>query len=86
MGCVYKRGRKLWVKFKNARGQWAYASSGYDVGQEALAREVLDRVEGAISRTTTGPAAGASERTEVPTLATFTASWLAERAALGIRQ
>ena len=34
MGCVYKRGHKLWIKFKDARGKWQYTASGYAAGQE----------------------------------------------------
>jgi len=45
MGTVWERGRKLWIKFKDASGTWRYSSSGYEVGQEGLARALLDEVE-----------------------------------------
>ncbi len=45
MGCVYRRYKTLWIKFKDGAGNWVYRSTDYKVGQEDLARKLLRRVE-----------------------------------------
>ena len=45
MASIYARGEVLWIKFKNERGKPECRSSGYRVGQEALARELATEVE-----------------------------------------
>jgi integrase len=50
MGTVYKRGRWLWLGFKDHRGEWRYQSSGYRVGQEAHAKAALRAIEEEIRR------------------------------------
>ena len=87
MGCVFRRGNKLWIKFKDANGKWVRSSSGFDAGQEPLARALLVEVEAGLANraaTATIEAATATEPT-VPTLADFAVGWLAEREARGVR-
>jgi len=31
---VYARGSKLWIRFRDAKGTWRDAATGYNVGQE----------------------------------------------------
>ena len=45
MGSVYRRGNKLWFKFKGPDGGKVQKPSGFDVGQETQARAVLERIE-----------------------------------------
>jgi len=45
MGCVYARTQALWLKYKDEHGHWKYTATGFRVGQEKQARELLARVE-----------------------------------------
>ncbi len=45
MGCIYARGQRLSIRYKDLDGKWRSAASGFVVGQEALARQLLERVE-----------------------------------------
>jgi integrase len=45
MGSVYARGRTLWIAFHEPSGKRVCRSSGYRVGQEALAAALLEEVE-----------------------------------------
>ncbi len=72
---VFTRGKALWIRFRDADGKWRNASTGYSVGQEALAEathvEVLARVRAATASegVDTGPL----------TLRAFAARWLDSR-------
>jgi hypothetical protein len=73
---VYARGKKLWIRFRDAGGKWRDASTHYEVGQEALAQathdEVVARV-GALGRTVKhAPARGVTVRV-------FASDWIAKR-------
>lgn len=46
---IYTRGNKLWLRFQDATGRWRSASSGFSVGDEAKAAEVLSEVESRIA-------------------------------------
>lgn len=48
MGSVYRRGRKLWIKYKDATGNWVSVASGFEVGQEKAVRTLIDRIEARI--------------------------------------
>lgn len=45
MASIYARGNVLWIKYKDEHGKPACRSSGYRVGQEAVARELALEVE-----------------------------------------
>ncbi len=49
MGSVYRRGGKLWIIFTDAEGERRWRSSGFDVGEEKRARQLLAKVEGQIA-------------------------------------
>ncbi len=49
MGSIYKRGNKLWLRFKGPDGKWTQSPSGFELGQETQAREALRRLEDRIS-------------------------------------
>jgi hypothetical protein len=73
---LYARGKKLWIRFRDAGGKWRDASTHYEVGQEALAQathdEVVARV-GALGRTVKhAPARSVTVRV-------FAADWIAKR-------
>jgi integrase len=78
---VYARGKKLWIRFRDAGGKWRDASTGYEVGQEALAQATHDEVVARV---------GASARTvkHAPvrgiTVRAFVADWIAKRRERGL--
>src|SRR6266542_3773450 len=45
MGTLYPRGQKLWIGYKDTRGEWKYAPTPYRLGEERPARKVLDTIE-----------------------------------------
>jgi hypothetical protein len=45
MSCVYRRGKSLWVAFKDERGMRVCRPSGYKVGQEDAARALLAELD-----------------------------------------
>jgi hypothetical protein len=49
---VYARGSKLWIRFRDARGLWRDASTGYNLGQEELAQTMHDQTVVRIAATT----------------------------------
>jgi len=49
VGTIYRRGNKLWAKYKGPDGAWSYTSTGLAVGQEAAARKILDLVEAQVA-------------------------------------
>ena len=73
---VYARGSKLWIRFRDVGGKWRDASTGYAVGQEALAQATHDEVVARVA---------ASERTvkHAParglTVRAFAADWIVKR-------
>lgn len=80
MGSVYARKNKLWLRHKGPDGTWTQSNTPYHVGEEKLARKLLDRVEAKI-------AAGADfgEEIEGPlTVARFAKRWLGDREKMGL--
>lgn len=70
MASIYARGNVLWIKYKDEHGKPACRSSGYRVGQEAVARELASEVEeqAALKRAANGNALAAqSANTNAPT-------------------
>jgi integrase len=78
---VYTRGSKLWIRFRDAEGQWRDASTGYNVGQEELAQtmhdELVARVGAATKIVKHAPARGLTVRA-------FVAVWLPKRRERGL--
>lgn len=74
MGTVYRRGRKLWVGFKGPDGRHVYRSSGYVVGQEALAERLVLELEEGVRRGVKG-----RETSSLPTVAEYLRTWAAGR-------
>lgn len=70
---VYTRGGKLWIRFRGADGSDRRAATGYDVGQEVLAREMLEHVRSRVAAET-GQAAAAGL-----TVRALADAWLAKR-------
>ena len=78
MGCVYARNQALWLKYKDERGQWKQKPSGFRVGQEEKARELLARVESLV-------AAGASPLSDGPlTVRRWAEIWIDEQKDRGV--
>ena len=78
---VYARGSKLWIRFRDAKGTWRDASTGYNVGQEELARIMHDETVARIGATTKtvkhAPPRGLTFRG-------FVAEWLPKRRERGL--
>lgn len=49
---VYARGKKLWIRFRDAAGKWRDSSTGFDVGQEELAQVMHDETVARIAAAT----------------------------------
>ena len=45
MGSIYKRGNKIWLRFKGPDGKWTQSKTDFVIGQERQAREALKRLE-----------------------------------------
>ena len=80
MGSIYRRGNKLWLRYRDGAKRWRSAASGFDVGQEAEARKVLARVE---ERLEVGFDITEGE-TGTPTLGQYAKRWVQEREAQGL--
>lgn len=78
---VYTRGKRLWIRFRDAKGMWRDASTGYNVGQEELAQTMHDETVARIGATTKtvkhAPARGLTVRG-------FVAEWLPKRRERGL--
>jgi hypothetical protein len=75
---LFARGNKLWIRFCDADGKWRNAPTGYDVGDESKAEEVLaevtSRVETQRAASTVISGEGSSE-----TVRKYAHRWLAKR-------
>jgi integrase len=82
VGSVYARKNKLWIRHKGPDGNWTQSNTAYHVGQEKLARKLLERVEAKIAA---GEAFG--EKADGPlTVARYAASWIRDREKLGLAE
>jgi len=76
MGSVYRRGNKLWIKYRGADGEIRRHTTPFAVGDERKARALLRRTEGKIA------AALDAGETGPLTVAEWTKRWIEERKAL----
>jgi integrase len=79
---VFVRGSKLWIRFRGVSGKWRNVSTGYDVGQEPLAREMLAEMLRLVTTESAGEAPIISKAGRL-TVREYVQRWLAERQALG---
>ena len=77
---VFRRGNKLWIRYRDVDGTWHSEATEHRVGQEQLAQAVYDELAARIrSATTTG------EKVAGPlTVRGWAALWLAERKRLDL--
>lgn len=80
MGTVYRRGGKLWINYKDARGRRRQKATGLDVGQEGAAEELLQRIE---ARVAVGSLIAESEVGSI-TFGQYFEHWIAGRKRRGI--
>ena len=80
MGTIFKRGNRLWLKFKDEEGEWRNKSSGYELGQEEKARKLLKELEAKIAAAREG---GFTE-TGLVTVSSYAKKWLTLRDQRGI--
>jgi len=83
MSSIYARGGQLWARIKGlkAPGQWGSVATGYLVGQERQAQRYADEAQNQIDKKLAEGAAASGPLT----IATYAATWLMEREALGVR-
>jgi len=78
MGSIYPRHRRLWLKFKNEKGTWTCRPSGFKVGEEKKAKDLLRRIENLVE-------AGVEVGGGGPvTVAKWAADWLETRRRKGV--
>ncbi len=81
MGTVYARGGKLWLAYQGTDGNRRWKPTGFNLGEEAKARDLLARVERQVeAQKRIGATIGASVG-EV-TVANFAKAWLEKRVSL----
>ncbi len=78
MGPVYRRGKKLWLRFKGLDGKWTQSKTDFVVGQERQAREALRKLE---HRIAANHELGEPEKGPV-TVARYAERWLEGRRGL----
>ena len=78
MGCIYRRGTRLWIRFKGPDGKWTQQKTSLLAGSEAKARKLLLEVEAKI----TAGAEFAPASSGPITVAAYAAKWLIERKGL----
>jgi integrase len=79
---VFARGKKLWVRFKGPDEKWTNRTTGYNVGQEALAHEVLAEID-KLRLAATGPGPATSASPAGLTVRAFATGWIPRRRAAG---
>jgi len=86
MGCIYRRGNKLWIRFKGPDGRWTQQKTSHSVGSEPKARKLLLEVEARIAAGTAFAAgsldlaAGAGPIT----VGHYAKKWIEDREGLGL--
>lgn len=78
---VYRRGSKLWIRFRDADGKWRDSSTGFDVGQEELAQLMHDETVSRIAATTRAVKHAPARSL---TVRAFVAEWLPRRRERGL--
>jgi hypothetical protein len=75
MGSVFRRGNKLWLKYKTIAGKWVNKPAKLDVGQERQAHTLLKKTEAKIAARIQ-----AGERDEGPlTVERYGKKWIEQR-------
>ncbi|MDB4971314.1 MAG: integrase family protein [Myxococcales bacterium] len=80
MGSVFPRGQRLWIKYKAIDGSWRNASSGFAVGEESKARQLLREVE---ARVSAGLDTGEREHGAM-TVGRYALRWIERRKQIGL--
>ncbi len=75
---VFERGSKLWIRFRDVDGKWRNASTGYSVGDEGKAHEVLAEVESRVETQRAATTAIDGEAGAI-TFRKYATRWLARR-------
>jgi len=86
MGCIYRRGNKLWIRFKGPDGRWTQQKTSHSVGNETKVRKLLLETEARIAAGTAF-AAGNPDLTAGGgpiTVGRYAKKWIEERAGLGL--
>lgn len=81
---VFVRGSKLWIRFRGVDGRWRNTRTGYDVGQETLAEEMLGEVLRRVRKELAGEAPSDVGELGAITVRAFAETWLEERRALDL--
>jgi hypothetical protein len=81
MGSIFRRGNKLWIKYKNVAGKWINKPSGLDIGQEQQVKVLLKKTEANVR---VRIEAGETEKEGPLTVEKYAERWLATREARGL--
>lgn len=73
MGSLYRRGNRLWIRYRGSDGKWTQDSTGLPHTEEKRARKMLERVESQISAGLVPVAGGPL------TVAAYVDVWLKDR-------
>src|SRR5437870_1378828 len=79
MASTYPRGKKLWIRFKNAAGEWDGAPTEFALGEESAAQAWADDVQRRIDR---GEELG--EALGPLTVKRYADAWIKSRRARGV--
>lgn len=77
---IFTRGSTLWIRFRGVDGKWRNTTTGYAVGQEALAQAVLD---GVLARVR-GASPGEVVTVGPETVRAFAEPWIVKRRELDL--
>jgi integrase len=80
MGCIYRRGTRLWIRFKGPDGKWTQRKTSHLVGSEPKARKLLIEVEAKIEAGAEFAEAGSGPIT----VARYAEKWISDRESLGL--
>jgi integrase len=80
MGCIYRRGTRLWIRFKGPDGKWTQRKTSHFAGNEPKARKLLFEVEAKIAAGAEFAEAGSGPIT----VARYAEKWISDRESLGL--
>ncbi len=84
MGSIQRRGKKLYLSFQNAKGEWKRQATGLCVGQEKEAEKLLKRLDARVEIEREMVQKDQLEPGEAITLKVYAKRWLASRKARDI--
>jgi integrase len=84
MGSLYLKGKKLWARYKNERGEWAGAPTPYRPGEETKAQRFLSELEATVPAKVEAKSQMDLAPGEPITVARYADRWMAGRRKIGL--